>query len=192
MRQAALAVDGHSEVDPDQNQYLTFKLSGETYAVSILRLREIIDFTELTNVPLVPQFIRGVLNLRGRVVPVIDLAVRFSSRPSEVGKRTSIVIAEVSDGDELIEVGIIVDGVNDVLEIPHSEIEPAPSFGLQIRTDFILGMGKVNDSFLVLLDIDKVLSVEELAQLSDVSSGKQEQQPEIVSQGDNLVNDCSD
>lgn len=164
MNQAA-ARDAYSEVAEDQSQYLTFRLCGETYAVQIMRLREIIDFSELTNVPMMPDFIRGVLNLRGRVVPVIDLSVRFNSKSTEITKRTSIIIAEIADQGEILEIGVIVDGVNEVLDIPASEIEPPPNFGLSIRTDFIEGMGKVDGDFLILLDIDRVLSVEELSKV---------------------------
>lgn len=153
-------------------QYLTFTLGGEMFGVGILNVKEIIEFGNLTEIPMMPPFIRGVINLRGAVVPVIDLAARFGSKTTEVGRRTCIVIVEVSDDEIRHDIGIIVDAVSEVLEIPGSEIEPPPSFGARIRADFIQGMGKVAGKFVILLDITRVLSVEEIAMLtaSDPSS----------------------
>lgn len=161
----------------EENQFLSFKLAGEVYAVGILNVREIIDYGGLTAVPMMPDFIRGVINLRGSVIPVVDLAVRFGDKPGEVTKRTSIVITEIEvEGEsDKIDIGVIVDGVNEVLDIPPADIEPPPSFGVKLRTDFIRGMGKVNDRFLVLLNIDRVLSVDELSILSDVQRGNVEE-----------------
>lgn len=144
-------------------QFLTFLLNKEVYGVNILNIREIVDYGHITPVPMMPSFIAGVINLRGSVVPVVDLALRFSEKSSEKTKRSSIVIMEVKDQEETLEVGIIVDVVNEVLELTSSEIEPAPSFGTKIRTDFISGMGKVNDQLLVLLDIENILSIAELS-----------------------------
>ena len=153
------------------SQYLTFLLCGEMFAVGILNVKEIIEYGQLTEVPMMPAFIRGVINLRGSVVPVIDLAARFGGKASEVGRRTCIVIVEVFDGDVRHDIGIMVDAVSEVLDIPGSEIEPPPSFGAKIRADFISGMGKVAGKFVIILSIDKVLSVEEIAMLagSDVT-----------------------
>lgn len=148
-------------------QYLTFSLSGEMFAVAILNVKEIIEFGSLTEIPMMPPFIRGVINLRGSVVPVIDLSARFGGKSTEVARRTCIVIVEVPDADDTRhDIGIIVDSVSEVLEIPSSEIEPPPSFGAKIRADFIFGMGKVNGKFVILLNIDKVLSVEEIATIT--------------------------
>jgi purine-binding chemotaxis protein CheW len=147
-------------------QYLTFSLAGEMFGVGILNVKEIIEFGNLTEIPMMPPFIRGVINLRGAVVPVIDLAARFGGKTTEVGRRTCIVIVEVPDEETRHDIGIIVDAVSEVLEIPASEIEPPPSFGARIRADFIFGMGKVAGKFVILLDINKVLSVEEIAQLT--------------------------
>jgi len=144
-------------------QFLTFLLNKEVYGVNILNIREIVDYGHITPVPMMPSFIAGVINLRGSVVPVVDLALRFSEKSSEKTKRSSIVIMEVKDQEETLEVGIIVDVVNEVLELKSSEIEPAPSFGTKIRTDFISGMGKVSDQLLVLLDIENILSIAELS-----------------------------
>ena len=147
-------------------QYLTFSLAGEMFGVGILNVKEIIEFGNLTEIPMMPPFIRGVINLRGAVVPVIDLAARFGGKTTEVGRRTCIVIVEVPDEESRHDIGIIVDAVSEVLEIPGSEIEPPPSFGARIRADFIFGMGKVAGKFVILLEINKVLSVEEIAQLT--------------------------
>jgi len=170
----ATAVAVHAAVDANTQQYLTFTLGGEMFAVGILNVKEIIEYGNLTEIPMMPAFIRGVINLRGSVVPVIDLAARFGSRQSEVGKRTCIVIVEVldtTDGSEYRhDIGIMVDAVSEVLEIPAGEIEPPPSFGARIRADFILGMGKVAGKFVILLNIERVLSVEEIAMLANVQS----------------------
>ncbi len=154
--------------DTDQNQFLTFTLGGEVYAIDILSIREIIDYGNLTTVPMMPDFIRGVINLRGSVVPVVDLAARFGGKPADITKRTGIIIVELVDGETTMNIGAVVDGVNEVLEIPPGDIEPSPSFGARIRTDFIRGMGKVDGKFLVLLDVVNVLSVDELSLLDEV------------------------
>ena len=147
-------------------QYLTFALGGEMFAVGILHVKEIIEYGNLTEIPMMPAFIRGVINLRGAVVPVIDLAARFGGKATELGRRTCIVIVEGPDGDTRHDIGIMVDAVSEVLEIPGSEIEPPPSFGAKIRADFIFGMGKVAGKFVIILEINKVLSVEDIAQLT--------------------------
>jgi purine-binding chemotaxis protein CheW len=153
-------------------QYLTFMLGGEMFAVGILNVKEIIEYGSVTPVPMMPPFIRGVINLRGAVVPVIDLSSRFGNPPSEITRRTCIVIIEVHQGEESQDIGIIVDAVVNVLEIPPGDIEPPPSFGARIRTDFITGMGKLNGRFVIILDLDKVLSVEEISLLTQI--GEQE------------------
>ena len=150
------------------SQFLTFLLNAEVYAINILDIREIIEYGNITTVPMMPDFIAGVINLRGSVVPVIDLAIRFGGEPTPITKRTSIIIAEVSDDDLKLEVGVIVDVVNEVLEIADKNIEPPPAFGTKIRTDFISGMGKVNEELLVLLEVRKVLSIEELSMVKDL------------------------
>ena len=147
----------------DSNQYLTFMLSGETYGINILDIKEIIEYGKLTPVPMMPEFIAGVINLRGSVVPIINLKLRFGGNTTEIGKRTSIVIIEVGNNDRKNEIGIIVDIVNEVIDLAESDIEPAPSFGAHIRADFIQGMGKIGEQFLILLDVKQVLSVEELS-----------------------------
>jgi len=155
----------------EQQQYLTFMLGGEVFAMGILSIKEIIEYGQLTEVPRMPGFIRGVINLRGAVVPVIDLGARFGKQPTKIARRTCIVIIEVASGDgEQQDVGVMVDAVNEVLEIPGSDIEPAPSFGSNIRADFINGMGKVNDRFVIILDVNHVLSLEEMSTLAGVTA----------------------
>lgn len=148
------------------SQFLTFLLGGEVFAINILNIREILEYSPLTPVPMTPDFIAGVLNLRGSVVPVINLALRFDKPDSEITKRTSIVIVEITHDDQKMDIGVIVDIVNEVIEMP--EVEPAPAFGASIRTDFIEGMGKVNDGFTIILNLNHVLSVDELSMLQSV------------------------
>jgi purine-binding chemotaxis protein CheW len=164
-------VRARSDSETHLLQYLTFSLHNEMFAVGILNVKEIIEYGNLTEIPMLPAFIRGVINLRGAVVPVIDLSARFGNRATEAGKRTCIVIVEVQEGGELgsrHDIGIMVDAVSEVLEIPASEIEPPPTFGAKIRADFILGMGKVGGKFVIILDITKVLSVDDIATLAGI------------------------
>lgn len=159
-----------SDSTGQQGQYLTFMLSGEVFAIGILSIKEIIEYGNLTEVPRMPGFIRGVINLRGAVVPVIDLGVRFGKQPGNVSRRTCIVIIEVQHEGEQQVVGVMVDAVNEVLDIPASEIEPPPSFGAKIRSDFIRGMGKVEGKFVIILDVDHVLSVDEISSLAGLGN----------------------
>jgi purine-binding chemotaxis protein CheW len=161
--------DAHAVAGMPQEaaQYLTFMLAGEVFAVGILAVKEIIEYQKITEVPMMPECVRGVINLRGAVVPVMDLLARFGRPSSEVSKRTCIVIVEIhpdADADGAHErqiIGVVVDAVNEVLDIADSEIEPAPAFGAKIRTDFIQGMGKVKGKFVILLNVDHVLSLDE-------------------------------
>ncbi|MEH6347314.1 MAG: chemotaxis protein CheW [Bermanella sp.] len=150
-------------------QFLTFELNADVYGIEILNIREIIDFGNITRVPMMPDFIAGVINLRGSVVPVIDLALRFNDKPSVRTKRSSIIIVDIEYEQQNLEIGVTVDVVNEVLDISTNDIESAPSFGTKIRTDFISGMGKVNDQLLVLLDIENILSIEELSVIQTTS-----------------------
>lgn len=158
----AASDEAEEESGTEQSQYLTFVLGGEVLAIGILVVKEIIQYQKLTVVPMMPEAVRGVLNLRGAVVPVIDLAARFGRPASEVKKGTCIIIVETTSGENRQDVGVIVDAVNQVLEIPDSAIEPPPTFGASIRTDFIHGLGKVEGKFVILLNADQVLSLEEL------------------------------
>ena len=148
-------------------QYLTFLLGGEMYGLAILNVKEIIEYGSLTEIPMMPAFIRGVINLRGAVVPVVDLLARFGGKQTEVGRRTCIVIVEMENDEGRQDIGVVVDAVSEVLEIADGDIEPPPAFGARIRTDFINGMGKVAGKFVILLNIQRVLSAEEMALLSN-------------------------
>ncbi len=163
---------------PEAGQYLTFVLAGEMFAIGILRVKEIIEYGGLTTVPMMPACIRGVINLRGAVVPVIDLASRFGRGAAQIGRRTCIVIAEVGAQSEEEEerhvVGVIVDAVSEVVEIPAAQIEPAPTFGARLRTDFIQGMARRDHGFVILLEVDKVLSIDDLAALGTVIEQQEE------------------
>lgn len=156
----------------EENQYLTFLLAREMFAISIDSVKEIIEYGQITPVPLVPKFVRGIINLRGQVVPVIDLQVRLGRESSPVGKRTCIVIFEVSMPDEggSETVGVVVDSVSEVLGIGQSRIERAPQFGAKLRQEFIAGLAAFDSKFVIILDIEKVLSMEELASMVEVLS----------------------
>jgi len=146
----------------EPTQYLTFQLAGEAFAIGILSIKEIIEYHALTEVPMMPACVRGVINLRGAVVPVMDLLARFGRPTSEVTKRTCIVIVEVQAEDERQVIGVVVDAVNEVIDIDAADIEPPPTFGANIRTDFIQGMGKVKGRFVILLDVRHVLSIDDI------------------------------
>lgn len=166
-------------VQEQAGQYLTFLVGTENFAVSILDVKEIIEIANVTRVPLTPDYIHGVINLRGNVVSVIDLSARLSRRCTEVSKRSCIVLVavEMAEGSQLV--GMLVDEVREILEIPQGNIQPAPDFGTDIRTEFIEAMARVDDVFIILLDIDRVLSLEELSQLQDLS----QQQEHLLSAG---------
>jgi purine-binding chemotaxis protein CheW len=158
---ALIAAEGNEE-----HQFLTFRLGEESFAIRILNVREIIEYTAPTVVPLMPPFLRGVINLRGKVVPVIDLAQRFDREATALGRRTCIIIVEVQGEDGHQDLGVIVDAVSQVVEIPPADIEPAPSFGTRLRAEFIAGIGKVEGQFVIVLDIERALSVTEISALA--------------------------
>jgi len=147
-------------------QVLTFGLNAEIYGLNILNIREIIGHGKVTKVPRMSEFIAGVINLRGNVVPVVDLALRFLDKPAERTRRSSIIIVEIESEEKKYEIGITVDAVDEVLDIPTSEIKQAPSFGTKIRADFIDGIVKAGDNLLVLLNIESILSIAELSVVS--------------------------
>ncbi|MGD0960387.1 MAG: chemotaxis protein CheW [Methylomonas sp.] len=157
---------------PSSGQYLTFVLGGEVYALGILNIKEIIDYGELTEVPMMPSFVRGVINLRGSVVPVIDLSARFGKGGTPICKRTGIVIVEARNGGEdnlRQDLGIIVDAVNEVVDINRQDIEPPPNFGSGVHPEFICGMAKRNGGFVILLNVNKVLSLDEMAVINQAA-----------------------
>ncbi|WP_434140873.1 chemotaxis protein CheW (plasmid) [Pseudomonas luteola] len=147
-------------------QYLTFSLNAEMFAVSTTCVREIIEYGPITAMPMMPRSIRGVINLRGAAVPVFDLGVHFGGAPTEVNRRSCIVMLELSVGGRHQIFGIVVDAVNEVLEISADAIEPAPRLGTHVRTDFILGMAKRENGFVILLNIDQVLNAEDIDYLA--------------------------
>jgi purine-binding chemotaxis protein CheW len=153
---------------------LTFALGGEVYALPILDITEIMEFRSLTVVPMMPTFIRGVINLRGRVVPVIDMAARFGHGMTQVARRTSIIIVEPGGGengdDAGTQMGIMVDAVNKVVHLSADDIEPPPAFGAGIRSDFISGMAKHDDQFIIVLDVTHVLSIDEMMMLGQAAT----------------------
>lgn len=144
------------------NQYLTFYVAGEEYAVTILKVTEIIECVSLTHVPGTPSWIRGVLNLRGAVVPVVDLAVKFGLAQTELTRRTCVVMVEIEHEKERLVLGVMADSVHQVIELGPDQIQPPPSFGPKVRVDCIQGMGTNGNAFVVLLDIDRVLSSTEI------------------------------
>lgn len=167
-------------VTVDVQNYLTFLLGGEIYGIDILSIREIIEYAAPTEVPLVPSFIRGVMNLRGAVVPVIDLSLRFGRGATEARKRTCIVIMEVRHEEAVQQIGIVVDAVQEVIALPITEIEPPPNFGTRIRADFVSGMGKVDGRFILLLNVQRVLSIDEMAMLAGLADRASEIPGETV------------
>jgi len=146
-------------------QFLSFMLGQDMFAIGILAVREILEYAGVTPVPQMPPSISGVINLRGTAVPVMDLALRLERQPSPIGKRTCIIVVEVDGGDGPFVIGILVDAVNAVLDIPAAEIEPAPSFGAQVRADLLQGIGKVNGRFVLLLNVRHVVAEHEIAGL---------------------------
>ncbi len=147
-------------------KYLTFLLEDESYGIEILKVQEIIGMQTITRIPRTPEYVKGVINLRGKVIPVIDLRLRFGIEAAEVSRKTCIIVVQVSKSDASVTMGIVVDEVSEVLEISSNEIEPAPSFGTRVETSFILGMAKTEDSVKILLDIDRIMSEEEMDALA--------------------------
>ena len=164
-------------------QYLTFRMLGETYALGILRVREIIEYSRVTRVPRMPAFVRGVINLRGHVVPVLDLATKFGLETVAVTQDTCIVILEVAADDEKQIIGIVTDAVDEVIDLAPERIEPPPTFGTRIDTRFIVGMGVMEASFLLIIDIEQILSDDDLAAVTLAAEGTEEAHeipPEIL------------
>jgi purine-binding chemotaxis protein CheW len=154
-----MSVEGINET----RQYLSFKLEEEEFALDISKAREVLDFTKITKVPQTPDYMQGVINLRGSVVPVVDLNMKFGNKTTNKTVNTRIIIGEVSiEGDNTV-LGVLADSVNEVMELEPQSIEPAPRIGTRLNTDFIKGMGKREEEFVMILDIDKVFSAEELS-----------------------------
>jgi purine-binding chemotaxis protein CheW len=163
-----------------QQQYLTFFLSDEEYAINIQRVKEIIEYTTVTKVPKVPEWIRGVINLRGNVVPVVDLTVRFGLEARPVTKTTCIVIVEVEQDNERAVMGVIADAVNQVIDLTPKDIEEPPAFGTRVRLEYLFGMGKLGKKFALILNIDSVLNNSELLAVSTLQSAPVEARSEAL------------
>ncbi len=145
----------------ERRQYLAFSLAGGDYAVAILKVKEILQYEEITKVPSTPRSIRGVLNLRGSVVPVVDLAIKFGLPESSVTKRTCVLVVETALDGQAAVMGLVADAVSEVIELGADDVEEPPAFGTRVKVDYLIGMGKVGRRFVLLLDIDKVLSADE-------------------------------
>jgi len=154
---AELAEVNQSVLDKE-GKYLTFALAHEEYGLEILKVREIIGYMDITAVPQTPHHVKGVINLRGQVIPVVDLRSKFGMDTTDVTEETCIIVVEIVQNDRNFQTGIVVDHVQEVLDIAGADIEDAPQFGSSVDTDFILGMGKIGDSVKILLEIDKVLA----------------------------------
>jgi purine-binding chemotaxis protein CheW len=154
-----------------QTVYLSFYIAGEEYAIPVERVREVVEFDSLTRIPGMPPCIRGLMNLRGSVVPVVDLGLKFGFSPSDLTKWTCIVVVEVDLDGESTVMGVIADAVSQVVDLSSDQIEPPPTFGTRIRVDYLLGMGRLGKKFVLILDIDRVLSIDELLAVCSLRSG---------------------
>ena len=160
-----IASTGTDAVAQLAGKYLTFRLTKEEYGIEILKVREIFGMQEITSVPGVPEYVKGVINLRGRIIPVIDLRLKFGFEEAEYNKETCIIVVSINE----ILVGIIVDTVSEVVDIPGDDIEQSPSFGAETPTEYLLGMGKVKEHVVILLNVEKVFSVQEISSIGAVS-----------------------
>ncbi len=153
------------------NQYLTFTVHGEEYAITVTHIREVLEVPKLTVIPRMPDFMRGIINLRGSVVPVLDLSLKFGLGKTEFTSGTAIIVTEIpsGEGDEILNIGLLADTVHKVIGIEAGQIEPPPRIGLAINTAFIKGMGHVDDAFVVILDAQKLLTSDELASVEGVN-----------------------
>ncbi|MGF1643805.1 MAG: chemotaxis protein CheW [Thiotrichales bacterium] len=170
MKKQATAIKSATEYAGDGDQFVTFNLGDEMCAIPLSGVKEIIEYGGVTPVPTMPEFIRGVINLRGRVVPVIDLSARLGRVLSSPTRRTCIIIVEIEGLEESQDMGVVVDNVNSINRIATHDIEPPPSFGMKMRVDFINGMWRAHDRFLIILDVGKVLSMEEISTLAEVAT----------------------
>lgn len=149
-------------------KYLTFELAPEIYGLEILKVQEIIGIMKVTQVPKMPNFIKGIINLRGKVIPVVDLRLKFNLPDAEITDKTCIIVVQVAREDAKIVMGLVVDQVSEVLDIKEDQLEDAPSFGVAMSTDFLLGIGKIEDKVIMLINVDQVLSIEELSKMSSL------------------------
>jgi purine-binding chemotaxis protein CheW len=152
----------------ETGQYLTFRLDEEVFALDISKVREVLDFTKITKVPQTPDFMLGVINLRGSVMPVVDMRLKFGLSKTEPTVNTCIIIVEIELDGEITMLGALVDSVQEVMELDPDQIEPPPRIGTRLNTKFIKGMGKHGEGFLIIIEIDKVFSVDELAMAQEI------------------------
>lgn len=152
-----------------EGKYLTFTIAEEEYGIGILKIKEIIGMMPVTTIPQTPGFIKGVINLRGKVIPVIDLRLRFGIEAMDYTERTCIIVVEIEGHNGVVQIGIVVDSVSEVLNIKGEDIEDTPTFGTKLNTDYILGMAKMEGGVKILLDIDRVLSEEDLSILENAA-----------------------
>lgn len=162
MKAAVMAESQSDKAHRREGKYLTFTLAGEEYGIGILKVKEIIGIITITAIPQTPPYIRGVINLRGKVIPVVELRLKFGLPPKEYTERTCIIVIEISKEVGRILIGILVDSVSEVLNIKGADIEDTPNFGTRLNTDFIMGMAKAGGSIKILLDIDRVMNAEEV------------------------------
>ena len=159
------------------DQYLTFFIRSEEYAVAILRVKEIIEFESVTRVPAMPAHVRGVINLRGSVLPVIDLAAKFGHGESVPTRTTCIVVVETQIDGEVLVAGVIADAVSEVVDLPAEQIEPPPPFGTNVRVDFLGGMGKLDGRLVLILDLDRILTPVETLNVVDAAASEESGEP---------------
>lgn len=164
-----VATDLNIGVESDGNQFLTFLLAGEEYGVDILRVQEIKGWNSVTPIPNTPDYIRGVINLRGTIVPIIDLRRRFSLEPVEYGPMTVVIVLKVLRGEKSRVMGVVVDAVSDVYNVDPDALKPAPDFGSVVNVDFVHGLATVNETMVIILDIDRLLNSEELAMVENIT-----------------------
>ena len=157
------------EISDREGKYLTFVMADEEYGIGILKIKEIIGMMPITSVPQTPEFVKGVINLRGKVIPVMDLRLRFNMKAIDYTERTCIIVVEIATQAETVQIGIVVDAVSEVLNIKGEEIEDTPTFGTSMDTDYILGIAKIEGGVKILLDIDKVLTRDELSLLKEAA-----------------------
>ncbi len=169
-----------SQVITETKQYLTFELNGEVFALDVSNVRELLEVITITKVPRTPDYMRGVINLRGSVVPVVDMRLKFGLTPTEMTVDTCIVVVEVSLEDERMTIGALVDSVREVFELDRGDIEPAPKIGTHLRTDFIKGMAKKDDGFIIVLDPDPVFSFDALSATQE--TGQDEETAKAVNE----------
>lgn len=170
MTKSEKTIDQAVKVMADREaKYLTFSLAEEEYGIGILKIKEIIGMMPITTVPRTPEFVKGVINLRGKVIPVMDLRLRFGMEEMDYTERTCIVVVEIERTSGTVMIGVVVDSVSEVLNIKGEDVEETPTFGAKMNTDYILGMAKIEGGVKILLDIDRVLSDDEIAALNEAA-----------------------